>query len=92
MPDLDQQLYSSFENIRSKKVEMSGNDFTAKAEEIRDNLLLKSYLSAEQKGILISFKASHGFISSIKMDWRRIKEKSRLKKLIIIFIKIDIFE
>jgi hypothetical protein len=53
--------------------------------------LLKSYLSAEQKGKLISFKASHGFISSIKMDWRRIKEKSRLKKLIIIFIKIDIF-
>jgi hypothetical protein len=49
MPDLDQQLYSSFENIRSKKGEMSGNDFTAKAEEIRDNLLLKSNLLSKKE-------------------------------------------
>ena len=40
---------------------MSGNDFTAKAEK-NDNLLVKSNLSAEEKGKLVSFKASHGFL------------------------------
>jgi hypothetical protein len=64
LPQLDQQLYDAFVNLRSKKVEISGEDVATKAIQIKEKILAQNKLSSAQREQLEKFKASTGFVKT----------------------------
>ena len=60
--EIDKHLFDTFKLVRQQKGEMNVFDLATEAEAIRDKLLLKPDLTDTQRGNLISFKASNGFI------------------------------
>ncbi len=64
MPELDQQLYDAFVDLRSKKVEISGEDIATKALQIKEKILAQNKLSSAQREQLENFNASTGFVKT----------------------------